>query len=217
MKISTTLSGVAVSLLIDVILGKSKTPESQVRNAVLLRESITSLGPFFIKLGQALSIRPDILAPRAMVEMQRLCDKVPSYPSDEAFAIMCKELGVKSVDEVFSEITPEPVAAASLGQVYKAKIKETGDEVAVKVQRPGVLETVSLDLYLVRKFGTLVKSLPGQGGGVDVVALLDEFAFRFYDELDYNLECENGEKVRKQVRVEGEKEAPIRCAYIRTL
>jgi len=205
LKIATTLSGVATGLLVDVITGQSGTPESQVRNAVKLRESITSLGPFFIKLGQALSIRPDILAPRAMVEMQQLCDKVPSYDSGRAFEIMCKELGVETVDEVFSEITPEPVAAASLGQVYKAKIKATKEEVAVKVQRPGVLETVSLDLYLVRKFGSLVKSLPGQGGGVDVVALLDEFAFRFYDELDYNLECRNGEKVREQMKTLGDK------------
>ena len=82
-----------------------------------------------------------------MVELQQLCDKVPSFPSDLAFATICEELNVNSVKDVFSEITPEPVAAASLGQVYKATLKSTGDEVAVKVQRPFVLETVSLDLY----------------------------------------------------------------------
>ena len=170
-----------------------------MRNAVNFRESITSLGPFFIKLGQALSIRPDILAPRAMVEMQKLCDKVPAYDSGRAFEIMKQELGVESLSEVFDDISDEPVAAASLGQVYKAKLKGSGDVVAVKVQRPGVLETVSLDLYLVRKLGTIVKKFPGASKGVDIVSLLDEFAFRFYDELDYNLECRNGEKIRKQM------------------
>ena len=92
-----------------------------------------------------------------MIEMQRLCDKVPSYSSDMAFGIFQEELG-KSVQEAYKSISAEPVAAASLGQVYKAVTWE-GEEVAVKVQRPGVLETVSLDLYLVRKFGGVVNAL----------------------------------------------------------
>merc|ERR1712238_638758 len=109
---------------------------------------------FYIKIGQALSIRPDILSPRSMVELQKLCDKVPCYDSKVTFATIERELG-KPVDEIFSEITPEPVAAASLGQVYKAVLRDNGDEVAVKVQRPGVLETVSLDLFLVREIGLI--------------------------------------------------------------
>lgn len=114
-----------------------------------------------------------------MVELQKLCDKVPSYDSKVAFATIEKELG-KSVDEVYSEITPEPVAAASLGQVYKAVLRDTGETVAVKVQRPGVLETVSLDLYLAREIGLLARKLPALVDRIDVVALLDEFAYRFY-------------------------------------
>ena len=99
---------------------------------------------FCHRIGQALSIRPDVLSPRSMVELQKLCDKVPSFDSKIAFATIESELG-KPVDEIFSKITPEPVAAASLGQVYKATLRATGEEVAVKVQRPAVLETVSLD------------------------------------------------------------------------
>jgi hypothetical protein len=76
-----------------------------------------------VKIGQALSIRPDILSPRSMVELQKLCDKVPSYDSAAAFATIEKELG-KSVDELFSAITPEPVAAASLGQVRMNLVSE---------------------------------------------------------------------------------------------
>ena len=133
-----------------------------------------------------------------MVELQKLCDKVPSYDSKIAFATIEAELG-KPVDEVFSEITPEPVAAASLGQVYKATLRATGDIVAVKVQRPAVLETVSLDLYLARKLGMVLRNFPALSDRLDAVALLDEFAFRFYQELDYNLECENGLKIRKQI------------------
>ncbi len=81
-----------------------------MKRAGQLRDIITSLGPFAIKLGQALSIRPDILSPKAMVELQRLCDKVPSYDSKLAMATIEKELG-KPVAELFDELTPEPVGA----------------------------------------------------------------------------------------------------------
>jgi aarF domain-containing kinase len=158
------------------------------------------LGPFYIKIGQALSIRPDILSPRSMVELQKLCDKVPSYDSKIAFAMFERELG-KSVYEIFSEITPEPVAAASLGQVYKATLRDGGDVVAVKIQRPAVLETVSLDLYLAREFGMITRNIPALVQRFDPVALLDEFAYRFYQELDYNLECLNGIRIANDMKV----------------
>jgi aarF domain-containing kinase len=116
-QLTTVGGGFATELALDKLLGRiEKNPELEVERAAQLRDLITSLGPFFIKIGQALSIRPDLLSPRSMVELQKLCDKVPSYDSKIAFATMEKELG-RSVDEVFSEITPEPVAAASLGQV----------------------------------------------------------------------------------------------------
>jgi aarF domain-containing kinase len=177
-----------------------KNPDLEVVRAAQLRDLITSLGPFFIKIGQALSIRPDLLSPRSMVELQKLCDKVPSYDSKIAFATIEKELG-RPVDELFSEITPEPVAAASLGQVYKATLRATGEIVAVKVQRPAVLETVSLDLYLARELGMFLRNIPALSQRLDAVALLDEFAFRFYQELDYNLECENGIRIAKEMKV----------------
>lgn len=184
---------------IDAILGRND-PDLEVKRAAELRDLITSLGPFYIKLGQALSIRPDVLSPRSMVELQKLCDKVPSYDSKIAFATIERELG-KTVDELFSEITPEPVAAASLGQVYKATLRKTGQTVAVKVQRPGVLETVSLDLYLAREIGLIARAFPALADRLDAVALLDEFAYRFFQELDYNTECENGLKIKEQMKV----------------
>lgn len=190
--------GVIFNTLLDTLFDRM-TPEIEVKRAGELRDIITSLGPFFIKLGQALSIRPDVLSPRSMVELQKLCDKVPSYDSKIAFATIERELG-KTVDELFSEITPEPVAAASLGQVYKAKLRTTGETVAVKVQRPGVLETVSLDLYLAREMGILARKFPALSQKLDAVALLDEFAYRFYQELDYNLECENGLRIKEEMK-----------------
>lgn len=193
--------GWVARVALDALLKRNEAdPDLEVKRAGELRDIITSLGPFFIKIGQALSIRPDILSPRSMVELQKLCDKVPSYDSKIAFATIERELG-RPVMEIFSEITPEPVAAASLGQVYKATLKATGEEVAVKVQRPGVLETVSLDLHLAREIGLFARNLPFLSDRIDAVALLDEFAYRFYQELDYNLECENGLKIREQMKV----------------
>jgi len=200
-QVTTTGGKVLLNFLFDSLTGAAKRdPDLEVKRAGELRDTITSLGPFFIKLGQALSIRPDILSPRSMVELQKLCDKVPSYDSKIAFATIERELG-RTVDEVFSAITPEPVAAASLGQVYQATLRATGEEVAVKVQRPQVLETVSLDLYLARQLGLIIRNFPALSDRLDAVALLDEFAYRFYQELDYNLECENGTKMKEQMSV----------------
>ena len=135
-----------------------------------------------------------------MVELQKLCDKVPSFDSKIAFATIEAELG-KTVGELFSEITPEPVAAASLGQVYRATLRDSGDIVAVKVQRPAVLETVSLDLYLAREVGLFLRQFPAVVRALDPVALLDEFAYRFYQELDYKLECANGLRIERDMAV----------------
>lgn len=195
-QILSTSSSFMFSVLIDSALGRIQ--ETEVQRAAELRNTIVSLGPFFIKLGQALSIRPDILSPKAMVELQQLCDKVPCFDSKLAMETIRQELG-KPHTEIFSKITPEPVAAASLGQVYRATLKATNEEVAVKVQRPFVLETVSLDLYLIRKIGIFVRKFPSISSRLDIVSLLDEFAGNFYQELDYNLECQNGIRIAKDM------------------
>jgi aarF domain-containing kinase len=190
-----------LTILLDRLLQRNMNdPEIEIQRATQLRNILTSLGPFYIKIGQALSIRPDVLSPRSMVELQKLCDKVPSYDSQIAFTMFQSELG-QSVNDIFTDITPEPVAAASLGQVYKATLRDSGDVVAVKVQRPGVLETVSLDLYLAREVGLFIRNVPILVQRFDPVALLDEFAYRFYQELDYNLECLNGIRIANDMKV----------------
>ncbi|GMY26857.1 Protein kinase [Fagus crenata] len=171
----------------DVI--NKKVKENEVARAIELREIVTSLGPAYIKLGQALSIRPDILSPVAMTELQKLCDKVPSYPDDVAMALIEEELG-QPWQNIYSELSSSPIAAASLGQVYKGRLKENGDLVAVKVQRPFVLETVTVDLYVIRNLGLVLRRFPQIS--VDVVGLVDEWAARFFEELDYVAEGENG-------------------------
>ena len=113
------LGGVAL----DVILKRVK--ENEVKRAIQLREIVTSLGPAYIKLGQALSIRPDILSPAAMVELQKLCDKVPSFDNAAAMKLMEAELGVPPMS-IFSELSDAPIAAASLGQVSLGWLERAG-------------------------------------------------------------------------------------------
>ena len=107
-----------------------------------------SLGPTFIKVGQALSTRPDLIRKDFLEELIKLQDQLPPFDSARAFEIIEAELDRK-ISATYSEISPEPVAAASLGQVYRARLL-TGEAVAVKVQRPNLLPVLSLDLYLMR-------------------------------------------------------------------
>ncbi|CAK9329276.1 unnamed protein product [Citrullus colocynthis] len=179
----------------DIINKKIK--ENEVERAIELREIVTSLGPAYIKLGQALSIRPDILSPVAMTELQKLCDKVPSFPDDVAMALIEEELG-QPWQNIYSELSPSPIAAASLGQVYKGRLKENGDLVAVKVQRPFVLETVTIDLFIIRNLGLVLRRFPQIS--LDVVGLVDEWAARFFEELDYVNEGENGTRFAEMMR-----------------
>lgn len=183
-----SVAGGFLSHIISDLINK-KIKENEVARAIELREIVTSLGPAYIKLGQALSIRPDILSPAAMTELQKLCDKVPSFPDDVAMALIEEELG-QPWHMIYSELTPSPIAAASLGQVYKGRLRENGDLVAVKVQRPFVLETVTVDLFIIRKLGLVLRKFPQVS--IDVVGLVDEWAARFFEELDYVNEGENG-------------------------
>ena len=191
-----TIGGGFISGLVADFITK-KTEENSVKRAIQLREIVTSLGPAYIKLGQALAIRPDLLGPQAMVELQKLCDKVPSFDNELAFQTLENELGCKWQD-VYSELGPEPVAAASLGQVYKGVLKSNGATVAVKVQRPAVLETVSIDLFVLRRIGLFLRTV--EGFNTDVVALLDEWALRFFEELDYVNEGQNQIKFAESIK-----------------
>ena len=123
----------------------------QKKYAVELREMLTKLGPSFIKFGQAMSIRPDLLPSSFLFELQKLCDAVPSFPTHDAIGVIESELGV-GVHEVFEGIQHStlPIAAASLGQVYKVKLKNEEKVVAVKVQRPDMHHYVLRDIYILR-------------------------------------------------------------------
>eukprot|EP01035_Chromulina_nebulosa_P017905 gene17905-23525_t len=160
---------------------------------------VTQLGPTFIKLGQALSIRTDLIPEPYALELRQLQDAVPPFPSNIAMKILKDELRVKSLDEVFVSISDKPIASASIGQVYKAKLKN-GKEVAVKVQRPKIINEIALDLYVLRlitplqvKISNLIGKRKTSQGDIDVgLSLVDEWGRGFVAEIDYKLEAKNG-------------------------
>ncbi|XP_059291948.1 protein ACTIVITY OF BC1 COMPLEX KINASE 3, chloroplastic [Lycium ferocissimum] len=163
--------------------------------AIELRQTFTRLGPTFVKIGQGLSTRPDLCPPDYLEELSELQDALPTFPDAQAFSCIERELG-RPLDTIYSSISASPIAAASLGQVYKAQLKYSGQDVAVKVQRPGIEEAIGLDFYLIRGVGILINRYVDIISS-DVVALIDEFARRVYQELNYVQEGQNARRFKK--------------------
>ena len=162
------------------------------RRAAQLRELLTRLGPAYIKIGQALSTRPDLVPPVYLEELTRLQDQLPAFPNEIAHQFIQEELGALP-EEIYSELSPHPIAAASLGQVYKGKLKSTGEEVAVKVQRPDLREGITIDLYILRRLaGWAQRNFKRVRS--DLVGILDELGDRIFEEMDYIHEGQNAER-----------------------
>lgn len=168
-----------------------QTEKNQQRRAEQLRDILTRLGPAYIKIGQALSTRPDLVPPAYLEELTRLQDQLPPFPNKVAFQFIEEELGDRP-ENIYAELSPEPIAAASLGQVYKGKLK-TGEVVAVKVQRPGLAERITLDLYILRRAAQWAASTFKQIRS-DLVGIMDEFGARIFEEMDYTQEGSNAER-----------------------
>ena len=176
--------------------GSAELAKNDVSLAREAREIMEALGPTYVKLGQVLSVRPDILPPAALKELTILQDSVKKFPTSVALEVIEAELG-GPVENFFVDMTPEPVAAASLAQVYRATIapghEGAGTEVAVKVQRPDVLELVSKDLYVLRRAAEVYQGLvdrfaPQQR--TNWVALLNEWAVGFCEFVRFCLVVE---------------------------
>ncbi|MEM8641296.1 MAG: AarF/ABC1/UbiB kinase family protein [Cyanobacteria bacterium P01_G01_bin.54] len=186
--IVVTFVGFALNVGWDRLWGT--TQKNQHQRAVQLREVITKLGPTYIKIGQALSTRPDLLPAIYMEELARLQDQIPAFDNQIAYDLIQTELG-GTPQEIYAELSPDPVAAASLGQVYKGQLK-TGETVAVKVQRPDLLGRITLDIYIARSLAIFAKQKVRRIRS-DLVAIIDEFAGRIFEELDYAQEGRNAE------------------------
>ncbi|WP_430639027.1 ABC1 kinase family protein [Haloferax volcanii] len=162
------------------------TTEMRVERADVLLESLLTLGPTFIKLGQLLSTRPDILPPEYIEVLGSLQDDVPAAPWDESKAVLEAELG--PVEEAFDAFDSDPISGASLGQVYVAEYE--GEKVAVKVRRPGIEDLVEADLRVIRWSMPLLMRFIGEGRAFSLENLADEFAKTIREEMDYAEEAE---------------------------
>lgn len=169
-------------------------PIKERKRAIRVRNIITKLGPAYIKIGQALSTRPDLVSPIYLEELSKLQDQIPSFPNEIAFRFIEEELG-KQPDEIYAEMSPNPIAAASLGQVYRAKLN-TGEEVAVKVQRPDLIRSITLDIYILRSIATWIQNNVKRVRS-DLVAITDELAERIFEEINYEQEGRNAERFKK--------------------
>ncbi len=183
-----------LNLLKDKLLGLLKNSKQKRIRAKEFTDLLVQLGPAFIKAGQALSTRPDIIPPIVLEELAQLQDQLPGFESELAMACIEQDLNAP-IEEIFTSLEETPISAASLGQVHKGILKN-GVEVAVKVQRPGLREQITLDLYIVRNIASwlnqnirLIRS--------DLVALIDELGSRVFEEMDYLNEAKNAEKFAK--------------------
>ena len=175
----------------DKVLGLLNDQQRARARAREFANLLVDLGPAFIKAGQALSTRPDIIPPVLLEELAQLQDQLPGFDSALAMACIEDDLGAP-VDDIYESLEREPISAASLGQVHRGVLKN-GQRVAVKVQRPGLREQITLDLYIVRNIAAWLNTNVGLIRS-DLVALIDELGRRVFEEMDYLNEASNAER-----------------------
>lgn len=178
---------------------KEESEEKHLQwQAAWLSRRLLALGPTFIKIGQSISTRADLLPLAYIKELSKLQDRVPPFDHEIAMATIESELG-QPVSELFAEIDEEPIAAASLGQVYRARLK-TGELVAVKVQRPHLPEIINFDIAVLRRIARFMARFPRLVRGVDWEGTLNEFAQVIFEEMDYVQEGRNAEVFDEKFR-----------------
>ncbi len=169
-----------------------QTERNLGRRAIQLRKVLTRLGPTFIKIGQALSTRPDLVRKEYLEELMLLQDQLPPFPNKEALALIERELG-RPISDLYRSMSSQPVAAASLGQVYRGELWN-GDAIAIKVQRPKLVPKLSLDLVLIRKAAIWLGPFLPLNLGHDLSLVVDEFGTKLFEEIDYINEGRNAER-----------------------
>lgn len=175
-------------LTYDCLVGRDQ--EVVPYRARQLRKLLCRLGSSFIKAGQVLANRPDIIREDYMNELCILQDDVPPFPNQIAFEIIEDELG-QPLEAVFSRISSRTIAAASLGQVYRATLRATGEDVAIKVLRPDIEPIIYRDLFLFRTLASFLNDISIRKLGCNAELIVDEFGEKLLEELDYTLEARN--------------------------
>ncbi|NEO97314.1 MAG: AarF/ABC1/UbiB kinase family protein [Symploca sp. SIO2E9] len=166
--------------------------------AIWIRETFLDLGPTFIKIGQLFSTRADLFPSEYVEELTKLQDKVPAFSYEQIEQIIKQDLG-KSVTELFVAFEPIPLAAASLGQVHKAQLL-SGEEVVVKVQRPGLKKLFNIDLQILKGIAHYFQNHPDWGRGRDWMGIYAECCRILWEEIDYLNEGRNADIFRRNFR-----------------
>jgi ubiquinone biosynthesis protein len=175
------------------LIAGSKPNEPELPPPAVLRNILTDLGPVYVKLGQLLSTRPDLLPAEYIAALSSLQAEVPPVEWDKIEAIIRQELPF-SLEETFSAIDPQPLAAGSIAQVHRATLKD-GRVVAIKVQRPGIEAIVDRDIDLIKDIAKLV-AVTDFGKSYDVVSLAEEFGNALQAELDFTIEAGYTERLK---------------------
>lgn len=185
---------------------KARVAEVEMRAATLsvpqrIRLTLEQLGPTYIKLGQILSTRPDLLPPAYIAELSKLLDAAPPAPTTEIIATIERELG-KPLSQCYLDFSEAAIASASIGQVHRARLHD-GTEVVVKVQRPGVERIIEADLHLLLRQVHFLEARSAILKDYHLSELAGEFAQALRDELDYTVEGRNADRLRAATADEG--------------
>lgn len=206
-EIATALIGQGFGYIVEEMGLIEKVPyyqrirsESAGKNAKGIGERIRlvlqQLGPTYIKLGQIASTRPDLLPPGIIEQLEQLQDKVPEFSFDQVRDLIQQELGA-DLEDIFQQFDQMPLAAASIGQVHLASL-QTGEKVAVKIQRPGIAVDIETDLEILYELASLAQRRFRWAERYQIVDMVDEFSKSLRKELDYTVEARNAEKIAKQ-------------------
>ncbi|MEO2057624.1 MAG: AarF/UbiB family protein, partial [Thermoleophilia bacterium] len=171
------------------------TPEERATRGRRLREMLEELGPTFVKFGQLLSTRPDVVPPDVIAELRKLQDEARPESLEAVREVVEQELGL-TLEQAFEYFDPTPLGSASVGQVHAARLPG-GQEVVVKVQRPDASRTLNADIDLLYRLARLAKDRVKRLSFIDLEDLVDEFARTVRQELDYRNEARNDEAVRR--------------------
>lgn len=181
---------------LQMISRKRREQVEKLTRSERVRMALEELGPTFIKLGQVLSTRPDLVAPEFVEELSKLQDHVPPFGYDEVRRIVEGELA-GSLEDTFQSFEETPLAAASIGQVHRARLKD-GEDVIVKVQRPGIRKVIEVDLEIMLHLASLMERHLEEFQTNRPVRIVEEFARTLEKEVDYTIEASHIERFSRQ-------------------
>jgi ubiquinone biosynthesis protein len=192
----------SASTLKDIGLdAEERKDAAEKRTSIRFRMLLESLGPTFIKLGQMLSTRPDLIPEEYAEELGSLRDDVPPVPFEQIKEILEEELG-KKIPEIFESFSEEPIAAASIGQVHEGILKGTKTKVAVKVQRPDIKDRIKADIEILSSLAGVLEKAFKRIENFDPEGVIEEFGHMILREIDYTIEARNIERFRKNLASE---------------